>query len=63
MKVLVPEDSETLSISRDVEPDTPGPLQLHEPPEIPTCGPRFTELPGETVALFVICQGPLFTSV
>jgi hypothetical protein len=63
VKVSVPTLNGMLSISRDVEVKSLGPVQLQEPPVV-GCGPRFTvEAVEVTEALFVCCHAPPFTCI
>ncbi len=61
VKVSVPTLKGILSISREVEVNPLGPVQLQEPP-VNGCGPRLTVEEVEvTEALLVCCHAPPFT--
>ena len=57
MKVLLPELSGMLSISREDELKPLGPVQLQEPP-LTGCGPMSTAVPELTLMLVICCQPP-----
>jgi len=61
VKTSFPKLKGILSISREVEVNPFGPVQLQEPP-VRGWGPRLTEDPKVTVTLATCCQAPPFTS-
>jgi hypothetical protein len=62
VKLLLPELSGMLSISREVELKPFGPLQLHEPP-LDGCGPMSTAVPELTLMLVICCQPPALVQI